>query len=55
MPSEVQVLSNVASFDPNDSLKGNSDDCYPQVTDDETGAERERKDLACYYSSGKWW
>lgn len=55
MPSEVQVLSNVASFDPHDSPRGNFDDHYPQLTDDETGAERKLKELACYYSSGEWW
>lgn len=31
-PSEVQVLSDVALFNPDDSRRGNFDDHYPQLT-----------------------
>lgn len=37
-PSEVQVLSDVALFHPDDSLTETFDDCYPQLTDKEAGA-----------------
>lgn len=55
MPSEVQVLSDAAWFDLHDSPRGIMDDHYPQLTDEEIEADRELKEHARGYSSGKWW
>lgn len=54
VPSEVQVFSDIASFNLHDSCRGICDGHYPQVTDEETGADRELNKHARGYS-GNWW
>lgn len=54
-PSEVQVLSDVSLFNPDDSRRGNFDNHYPQLTDEEAGAYGELRELAHGYSSGSCW
>lgn len=43
------------SFNPDDIPRGILDDHYPQFRDEESGAFGGVKELACGYSSGKWW